>query len=65
MVQTKAVLPPAEILWGTRGTRLRVVAFRDKRSATEGVPYSVTPTAGKLNHAVFCQVLLQNGGNLV
>ena len=28
-----------------------LVAFRSGRNATEGIPYSVTPTAGKLNHA--------------
>jgi hypothetical protein len=29
------------------------VAFRSNRNATEGVPYSVTPTAAKLNGAQF------------
>ena len=48
MVQTRVTLPPAEILKGTPS-----VAFRSRRNATEGVPYSVTPTVSKLNHVCF------------
>ena len=41
MVQTKATLPPAEILWGTDS-----VPFRNTRDGTESILDRVTLTAG-------------------
>ena len=38
------------------------VAFRSRRNATEGVPYSVTPTASKLNHAGFQRLIDRAAG---